>query len=330
MIPSSLIFAVLVFLSDTMNPNSTRQSDIKKWVKAQADKLDKAARGQSFERHVEKCPLIFTAVFCYESGTQLANVQPHKLRNRIDQEVDEVKGVTSRASALPLGRRIAVMKKAVQLGKAFVAGQSEAVNTVTCIEECQTVDEAGNYVGAIKNIYFELKPERRDPDFEVILELETAIWKYWIIYDACLRLAKKPVASVTASNVLEKCVEALESLKKQVNSGNDITRSSVQGLPSEGGRENDTTLLLRPCVSDQPTSNKKGVASSGTEDGTDTGCVSECKESSSWKDWVYSFFNGTQADAAPASQVSTVALYFSKTYSCDNMFRSYLLSKGTL
>ena len=189
---------------------TAEQVELRMWVTTQLELLDKAVRNQSLERYVAKGSLLLAAIFCLESGTPLRNVElPTQLQERFDEEVTRLEGIASCASSLPREKRIPVMKRASQRAKSSVKTEYRI------IEECKTIHEAA-YLSFFETLFFSSHPTERDPQFEKILHLETSIWRYWIIYDVCLKLAEKSPTEVTGSNVLERCIRAFDLFKRRV------------------------------------------------------------------------------------------------------------------
>ena len=235
-------------------------SDVQKWVKAQSDQLEKAVRDRSLDRYVGTGSPLFAAVFCYETETPLKNVQlPTPLLKRIDEEVDRLRETVLRARSLPRVSVMEKLEKASWRAKRHVAA-SEAKTEYRSIMECTTVHEAGTYLSAFKNMYFELQTAKQDPEFIIILELETCIWRYWMIYDACLNLAKKSATSVTGSNVLDKFITALYSFKRRVSSIDGRTRfKSIELSPiATALRPSGKNLIFSKSITSRAFQSSKG------------------------------------------------------------------------
>ncbi|XP_065838960.1 uncharacterized protein [Oscarella lobularis] len=191
---------------------TAKQVELRMWVKTQRELLEEAVRNQSLERYVVEGSrsLLFAAIFCLESGTPLENVElPTQLQERFDEEETRLEVIASGARSLPREKRIRVMERASQRPK------SSAKTEYRTIEECKTIHEAGTYLSFFETLFFPSHPTERNPQFEEILHLETSIWEYWIIYDACLKLAKSPT-EVTGSNVLDRCIRAFDLFKRRI------------------------------------------------------------------------------------------------------------------
>ena len=256
-----------------MNSRSTKKSDITRWVRAQSDQLEKAVRDQSLESCVDTGSPLFAAVFFHESETPLKNVQLlTSWLKRIDEEVNRLQDIASasRVCSLPHEKRVSVMEKASRWAKFFVV--TPETKTGTGIEECTTVHEARIYLGAFKNIYYGLQSTKQSLEFKEILDWETAIWKYWMIYDACLNLAKSATL-VTASNVIDKCITALYLFKEQVTSVDGYKGLTAQESILDVSEDATTPIMKEPSPSGEK------VNSSVDNDGRQT-CLKSCSQAS--------------------------------------------------
>ena len=145
-------------------------------------------------------------------GTALfSELVPHResFRSRVNEEAENVAKVNSRLTELPRAQRLSASKAAAKLKRVPEA-----------FESCENVESAKKYLKALENICYQSSGPKKQKRSKVFY-VEKDMWIYWIVYDTCLKLLNQQTTSVSAGNILDKCITAFDALKLWVTSADE-------------------------------------------------------------------------------------------------------------
>ena len=204
-----------------MSLDGSSLDDVEKTINSEVESWIKAVRNRSVQKYVKRDLFwLFVAIYGQESGAWtgeapfhgsdnlgaaiLSELSPNRksLQSRVNEEAKQVAKVQSRLSAIPRQQRASVLKSATTLQR-----------VPKTFESCENVKSAKQYLNALKTNCFKSSGSKKDEKGSKIFSVQKNIWRYWIVYDACLELLHRQPTSVSAENVLGKCVAALDSLK---------------------------------------------------------------------------------------------------------------------
>ncbi|XP_065839271.1 uncharacterized protein [Oscarella lobularis] len=213
-----------------MSLDSSSLDDVEKTIDSQVESWIEAVRDRSVQKYVKRnLFLLFAAICGHESGAWteeasfhgsdnlgaaiLSELSPNRksLQSRVNEEAKQVAKVQRRLSEIPRQQRASVLKSSTTLQR-----------VPETFESCESIKSAKRYLNALKTSHFKSSSSKKNQEpLEKRFSVERNIWKYWLVYDACLKRLHKQRTSVSAETVLGECVTALDSLKTWIAASDD-------------------------------------------------------------------------------------------------------------